>query len=123
MALSQWRPPKHHCPNDTTWTQHVTILRMLLAREARGAMVMFRDTAGGPPHRVIHSANLSPQPLQRANCHLTKSLHAKSQDRVLCHGHSSSVTDTFYQAGYSETVATALLQGAESKVCLPSGQG
>lgn len=48
MALLQWCPPKHHCPNDTTGTQHVIILRTLLAREAQGAMVMFGDTAGGP---------------------------------------------------------------------------
>lgn len=99
MALSQWRPPKHHCPNDTTGTQHVTILRMLLAREARGAMVMFRDTAGDPPHHVIHSANLSPQPLQRVNCHLTESLHAKSQDHILCHGHSFTSQIHFIRQG------------------------
>lgn len=84
---------------------------------------MFGDTAGGPPHRVVHSANLSPQPLQRVNCHLTKSLQAKSQDHIICHGHSPTDTDTFYQAGYSENIATALLQGTENKVCLPSGQG
>lgn len=79
--------------------------------------------AGGPPYCVVHSANLSPQPLQRVNCHLTKSLQAKSQDHMICHVHSPTDTDTFYQAGFSEIIVTALLQGAESKVHLPSGQG